>query len=341
MKYYGTPIDASEYELYDTFSESRGIYQYRRKNPKNTSNRKNFNSFYLKINKWSEWQNVGEMLGKIIAEKIGFKSCDTALYKSPRSFTSYYDTGVISYIEKSESDIVYSVENLIKKYREKQNIITQKDWYADIDTIFGAIFMRMQEKNRPYQEYLDFKQDFINMMIFDIKFLNPDRDFYNWLIREDNKTGKIDLYPMFDNAAILGFEEFTIQKYKGQEEYYKKQIEKFDVEKGRIAVTVPKEATKHLKEEQDSDYKTFLRYLLEKYPIETKKALAQTEKFTVKELKESLQEISIGDIEEHFEEIDIPRQEFAIDLFLQREKGMREVIKEYKENQRKKTEEQK
>ena len=44
------------------------------------------------------------------------------------------------------------------------------------------------------------------MSIYDLKYMNPDRRLNNWFIRKNKKTGQLDLYPMFDNEMILGFD---------------------------------------------------------------------------------------------------------------------------------------
>ena len=65
----------------------------------------------------------------------------------------------------------------------------------------------MYQFKRPYSEFIDFKQDFIDMVVYDIKLLNPDRGLENWFIRQNKSTKAIDLYPMFDNEMILGFDD--------------------------------------------------------------------------------------------------------------------------------------
>ena len=46
----------------------------------------------------------------------------------------------------------------------------------------------MYQFKRPYSEFIDFKQDFIDMVVYDIKLLNPDRGLENWFIRQNKST---------------------------------------------------------------------------------------------------------------------------------------------------------
>lgn len=338
MKYKGRSLDSKEYFLADIYNESRGIYEYRRKEPKNESSRKNHNGLFLKTNKWSDTLHIGELVGCLIAQKIGFKACDVELFRKHR-VRNLYDIGAMSYIELSKDDSTIAAENYIRKYKKLNNIPYPASRTVDIDTIFGAIFGLMQTEHRPYQEYLNFKQDFINMIIFDIKLLNADRILENWLIRKNRTTGEIDLYPMFDNSAILGFEREVPPKIEGREEEYEKAIEAYSEEERPISITSPK---KRNKENEAENYREVLRYLLQKYPTETKKALIQAEQFTVKDLEEILDEIDPGNSSgETPIEIEPQRKQFAIDAYLIREKGIKEVIQEFQIAQKKKTEEQK
>ncbi|MGN1330090.1 MAG: hypothetical protein ACI4VN_01970 [Clostridia bacterium] len=337
MKYKGRTLDSKEYFLADIYNESRGIYEYRRKEPQNETSRKNHNGLFLKISKWSNTLHIGELVGCLIAQKIGFKTCDVELFRQHR-IRNLYDIGAISYIELAKDDTIITAESQITRHKKLNNMPYPISQTVDIDTIFDAIFRLMQTEHRPYQEYLKFKQDFINMIIFDIKVLNSDRTLENWLIRKNKTTGEIDLYPMFDNSAILGFEENVPPETEGEEEY-EKIVKDYNEKEKTIAITTPK---KRNTENQAESYREVLMYLLQKYPIETKKAIIQSEKFTVKDLKEILDEIDPGNNEgEAPIEIETSRKQFAIDLYLSREKGIKEIIQEFQIAQKKKTEDQK
>lgn len=259
--------------------------------------------------------HIGELLGAIIAKKAGFKACEVELYKVPLSKPGKFDIGVISYVKKSENDSIYWSKSIINNYIKKQEIKNQRDWIHDIDTILNAMFgYFMSEKRRPYQEYLDFKQDFINMIIYDLKFMNPDRDETNWLLRENKETGEIDLYPLFDNAEILAFG----RNLKNSQAFSEPEIEKIDEE--YVVTTITPEDNQ--KGKQESHYKEMLEYLLKKYPIQTAEALEKANKFTINDLEKFLDEV---------EEMTPERKEFTEKLFIKRDKEINKIYENHLE----------
>lgn len=260
--------------------------------------------------------HIGELLGSIIARKIGFKVCEVELYKAPLSKPGKYDIGAISYVKKSKNDSIYWSKSIINGYIKKQGIKNQRDWVHDIDTILNSMFgYFITEKHRPYQEYLDFKQDFINMIIYDLKFMNPDRDETNWMLRENNETGEIDIYPLFDNSEILAFGK-NLNK---NQTFSESEIEKIDEE--YVVATITPEDNK--KGEQDSHYKDMLEHLLKKYPIQTTKSLEKVNKFTINDLQEFLDEV---------EEMTPERKELTTKLFIKRDTEINNIHKKYLEN---------
>lgn len=260
--------------------------------------------------------HIGELLGTIIAKKIGIKACKTELYKMPLSRPGKFDVGVISYVEKSKNDSIYTATSIINEYIKKQEIKGQRTWIHDIDTILDAMFWHItQKKHRPYQEYVDFKQDYINMLVYDLKFTNPDRDEENWMLIENKKTGEIGLYPLFDNASILGFGK----NINTNQTFSEDEITKINDE--YVVTTITPEDNK--KERQDSHYKDMLEYLLKKYPVQTTKALEKVNKFTIVDLKEFLEEV---------EEMTPERKELTEKLFIKREEEINKIYKKYLEN---------
>jgi len=184
---------------------------------------------------------------------------------------------------------------------------------TDIDTIMDSIFGYMNRNGRPYQEFLDFKQDFINMAIYDLKYMNPDRRLNNWFIRKNKKTGQLDLYPMFDNEMILGFDN-DLNDGKLSEET----LEKEDL-KRKSAILLPKD---FVEQKSTSDYREFMEYLLKKYPVQTTKALEQVSNVTAEDLEEILN--SIEDVREE-------RTKSAVQLFNKREEELNKIYEKHKE----------
>ena len=311
MKYTGKEIDTSMYKEIDIFSRERGIYEYSAKNPINEESRDNHNSFFLKRTVWGECTHIGEVLGSIIAKKIGLRVCDAELYKRPLLKKNVFDWGAISYVNKSKYDVLLNPILIIQEYLKNKGEKTIETPFCDIDTILDSVFFKMNSKRRPYQEFLEFKQDFISMLVFDLKFLNADRDLSNWLMRADKRSGQIDLYPMFDNAAIVGF-DYEMEDIRG------KSIENMDKEH-TSGILIPE----LFRERNSSDYKEMLKYILKKYPVQTKNALEKVKTFTVKDLEEVLNEI---------EGVTQERKELAIELFKKREIEIDKIYMQYKTN---------
>lgn len=294
-----------------------GLFEYQAVNPKDLSNRKNKNHFFFKRTIWIDDAHLGEMLAWIVANKVGFEACDVELYKKQFLFNSKFDRGILSYVEKSENDNFINPYFLIKNYLKSINSNSKFErGIYDIDTILNSIFQECLKNNRPYQEFLDIKQDLINMIVFDFKFLNTDRTIDNWMLRRDTKTGVIDLYPMFDNEGVLGFD---INLEKGQT-FSREQIENFNRER-RIAVISPSDVGK---DENKVKYEEILRYLLKMYPEQTKNALEAVSKFRVSDLEQALDEI---------EDISEERKKLALGLFIARSRDINRIYEEKTKNE--------
>ena len=311
MKYIGKTIDLKKYTLYDEIR--KGLYEYRARNPELLNDRKNHNRFYFKRTIWTEDTHISEFLGFLLGKKNGIKVCECELYKAPLLLNNKFDYGVISYEKTCQDDILISPGLIIKDFLEKQN--SDKEIYngTDIDTIMDSIFGYMNRNGRPYQEFLDFKQDFINMAIYDLKYMNLDRRLNNWFIRKNKKTGQLDLYPMFDNEMILGFDN-DLNDGKLSEET----LEKEDL-KRKSAILLPKD---FVEQKSTSDYREFMEYLLKKYPVQTTKALEQVSNVTAEDLEEILN--SIEDVREE-------RTKSAVQLFNKREEELNKIYEKHKE----------
>lgn len=315
MKYVGKPLNLEKYVKVDDYSREKGIYEFEARNPENELSRKNHNSFFLKLSKWDEEQHIAEMLGFLIAKKVGFKVCDVEMLKSQREKSSYYDTGAISYVEKSKNDRLMLPRTMIENYRKSINSNPEAYWIYNIADVINSAFKRVKDNNRPYEEFLNFKQDFINMMVYDIKFINADRVADNWMLREDTKTGEFDMYPMFDNASILGFANREMPHVE-DEKRYKEEIK--DLEQKRQCAIITPNSEKEC--EIEEEYHSMLKYMLNNYPEQTKKAINAVNTFTREDLEELLNEI---------EDVTPERKKITLDVFDIRDKGFREFCREY------------
>lgn len=319
MKYEGKPIDIAKYKQVDIYSSSKGIYEYFARIPQNEEKRNNHNNFFLKLSKWSKDQHIGEKLAEIFAKEIGFNVCDVDLYKATRPHTEYLDYGAISYVDKSKYDQISLPQTMIEEYREYVGEHPEAKWVYNAEAVINAAFKKFTDAKRPYSEFIKFKQDFINMLVFDIKFTNADRGGDNWMIIENSITGEIELYPMFDNAASLGFEEDNVPN-ESDEAKYQEIIDEYD--KSRKCSIITPESEKEC--EVEEEYDSLLRFLLKKYPTQTKNALEAVFKIDRKFVEETLEEI---------EGVSEQRKKFTLAVFSKRDERVREIWQEYnKEN---------
>lgn len=313
MKYTGKQIDTEKYTLCDEWK--KGIYEYIARNPENIHDRDNHNNFFFKRTIWKEDIHIGEFLASIIGKKCGFKICDCELYKAQLSKKDSFDVGILSYVNKSVDDILVNPNSIIREFFKLQGLDGEEAYRADIDKIMNAMFAYITKNERPYQEFLNFKQDFIDMVVFDMKYLNPDRVQTNWMMRKNKQSGEIDLYPMFDNEMILGFDEDIPKK-----DFLDKEIELINKSKFS-SITTPKDFQNG---NRFSDYRDFMKYLLNKYPIQTQKAIEKTKKFSSEELKYVLEEI---------DGITELRKLQVIKLFEKREEKINEICNQYEKGQ--------
>ena len=198
-----TDKDLTEYAIVDELA--KGIFEYKLisviRNKKAHYRREDKAGFVHKRCILEPDIHLGEKAGQMIANKVGMRCCKIDLYRQPVPEFGRVDLASISYIDLGYDDRLIS--NGVREYARKNNI--DNVYLPDIDLIFAAMKEVYRRENRPYEEYQEFMQDFIDMMMYDIKFGNTDRLTTNWFVRKNLTTGKIDLYPLFDNEGILGF----------------------------------------------------------------------------------------------------------------------------------------
>ena len=107
----------------------------------------------LKTNQVRTEQHLAEMLGFLIAKKVGFKVCEAEMLKSQRVGTPYFDTGVLSYVEKNKNDVIMLPTEMINEYRKSIDSKPEADWIYNIDEVINAAFKRVTDRHRPYEEF--------------------------------------------------------------------------------------------------------------------------------------------------------------------------------------------
>ena len=293
-------IDITKYK--EVFEHKVGSYEYNLRNMPDTYTRDDKVKFQYKRCIFEPDIHYGEMTAFKIAEKLGIPCCKAELLKRPYlRKPNLFETGVMSYFSLSSEDELLSPEILISRYCKEKGI--NNDYMADIDTIFEAISQIFLREKRPLSEFLKFKKDFIVMLMFDLKFGNYDRGLNNWILRKNKKTGELDLYPMFDNEAILGFADEVLDEmsYSSIYNFNQERISKVTIARDR-------------ERREYTNFEDMFRYLLERYPIETKHAKNILDRFTGNDLSEILN--NLPDISDE-------RKKFA-----QRNYGFRNLILE-------------
>lgn len=226
----------------DTGRQNQGVYRNKRDGiwkPNLGIRRKDF-----KATKHSAAM-YGEYIASLLCKKIGFQACDVEMLKRnielpySKSRRTVEVPGVISYIDldvskgeqliqaisllawyKSEHNDEYiKIMNQSKEDSEKLEYcfsINNSSNNNNIELIIPAFEAYLREKGNASEEQIaKMRQDLINMVVFDCRFGNPDRNDENYGLKV-SKYG-VSLYPLFDNERILGFAEAVedIEKYSG------------------------------------------------------------------------------------------------------------------------------
>ena len=299
-------IDYSKYE--PVYEYPIGRIEYNLINMPEEYSRNSRTKFEYKRCIYELDMHLGEMTGYKITEKIGIPCCEVELFSRP--YTNRPDlseVGAISYFYSGSNDVVLTSSGIITRHAKKNKI--EDDYMPDINMIFAAVYERFKEDGRPISEFLKFKKDFIMMTVFDLRFGNFDRGLNNWYILQDKVTGRLDLYPMFDNEAILGFTDDI-----PEDTTYASIAEFNNVRRSRV--TTPKDRSNR----NFSDFRELYRYLLEHYPIETVHATKEINKFKAGDLDEILDNLP-GISEE--------RKRFAKRNYMYRQMTMEKLYMDY------------
>lgn len=132
-----------------------------------------------------------------------------------------------------------------------------------------------------------------------VSFSKSDKLITSKSIIHDIETKETDLYPMFDNEMILGFNTEISDKIINT---FENQLKSEDTER-TSAILTPNAMMKH---QNNVDYKELFDFLLKKYSVQTKNSLNKFHNFSSNDLLEILN--SIPDLSEN-------RKRFAIHLF--------------------------
>lgn len=192
------------------------------------------------------FNHFGEYFGYLLADKSGVQACPVRLitvhdFKNKYSTTKHLYTacGSKRLLKLSQSMILGEsiVSAFMHKHANKYNEIISKiecspelrsymqvEKEDNIDVIILSIitqtidFERQAEMRSTEEIESDVKENLKNafdMVVYDCLFGNDDRHSQNWAMCSDLETGRIQMYPLYDNERVLGLSkpEAEIKRY--------------------------------------------------------------------------------------------------------------------------------
>lgn len=277
----------------------------------------------------------GEFIAYLLQKKVGFPACDVDILRRnialpfSKSGRKVEVNGCISYSDlKKDEDLVQAINVLawykMEHYDEYVKImnplgleIAPNDRLLDINNeqnnnnmelIVPAFEAYARElAGATDEEVSKLRQDLINMVVFDCKFGNTDRNDENYGLAV-SKDG-VRLYPSFDNEYILGMSEAV------------EDIERYSA--ARLQEHIDKDLTSRMgvsSQVSKLGYQAMLTFLFTTYPEETKKAYEDVTK-----IKES----DLVTIMEECEGLDEFHKDYALRIFRSRNRGFKYVKEEY------------
>lgn len=291
-------LDEDEYELDDYYNDK---YFYRRKQMQNTTSRNNRNRMVYKNNLTELPVDVAEAIASAIGKKTIENVCDCELTKKKRIGVNKFDHGVVSYYYYSDNDKLIHPSEFIKEYLNWNGMSTEcvDKKCVSIDICIKSIFYYLKVVlQRPYKECQKVRQQFIDMIMFDCRYGNYDRNIDNWMLYQNKDNGEVELYPAFDNECFLGFDEY-LSKFQVPENIAK-DLSKTELSKLEKQLVLDYNATLKMKEiipedekKSYSNYEDIVKYLLSNYPEHTLEAYKKLNRFSYYDLVALLDEMPI------------------------------------------------
>ncbi len=274
--------------------------------------------------------HYGEYISSIILKQLGKNACKVDLgianIYHPYNGKQMDLEGCLSHFQLSAEEIMHPANVIIegfkeaspKKYRElsKRGKSDSTENFTNIELVLEAFEHRFKTAGQPGKIPNARKQIF-DMCAFDLIYANRDRHDENFGIRINQYTNDVDVYPLFDNEQILGFQEDKkdVIRYLSDE----KAFQKYKESTLTSCIGIPGKIQKIKPTE-------LLEYLLEKYPNEILSSIQEIRQYKLSDLEE-LMDACDGLSEEH--------KQFAKKIYLDRERDLNEVIDQYKNKKEK------
>lgn len=213
------------------------FWYYSMKNPNDMIlvKRQSFLSTKKNVPKSPTFNHFGEYMGYKIAEQIDIKACPVdlgTLYdtKNRYSKTMIFYTVCASH-KLIEIGAVFSFgENIICEFLntdtiESHTVLKKIDSLyhsnsyipSDLENNVDVIIAALSWKTRKYEHNMgkrtedEIEQDvrdnvrtIIYMILYDCIFGNYDRHSQNWAVQMSKESGKLTVYPLYDNEAVFG-----------------------------------------------------------------------------------------------------------------------------------------
>lgn len=268
-----------------------------------------------KIAKSKMFNHFGEYFGYLLGKKAGVDVCPVELVtvhdtKNKYSKTRYLYPACASYNVKSQEEEIYPGDFIVSKFRmhnpeevdrilgekifdgsnlKKGNILTNS--YEDnLEVILASIAWETMQYEKSFGIRTDeeIKEDIANnlrkvfeMLVYDCLFGNSDRHSANWAMAYNSNTGRVTMYPNYDNEAVLGLRKTeyeikqAIQSDEAMNDFSENELySRMGIAPIHSGVT----------------YKNMLEYIVKKYPA-----------FAIPSINKITSAVSVEDIEELYD----------------------------------------
>ncbi len=283
-----------------------------------------YNSKYKKNKQYAN--HYAEYIAYLILKQLGKKVCKAELgeieIRNRYSNKPVEVQGVVTRYEIAKNESIKEIKRIVEEYKRenpeeyKEMTVKGKTKYEKNYTNIEIILKSLEylyTKNGQKDKIPGMRKEFFDMCIFDLMFANRDRADDNFGVKVNQDTNEIEYYALYDNEQILGMQEEKkdIVRYMSNEKEYKRFKEKYLTS----FIGVPEEVQRTTPEK-------LLRHMLENYYEETIDSLEDIGRYKFSDLEEVL---------EVCPELSKEHKLFAKKIFIERQKEISKVLKEYEQ----------
>lgn len=206
------------------------------------------------------WEDITELVAAQIASILGLRSMDVEIVTR----NSRRGCLLRNFVDELNPKANEEGGALLEVYEEYQELLNTSLTGNDlIDSGFKVLQLL------PY--WKDIKQDYIDMLFFDILIGNQDRHPFNWMILFISEQ-EVKFSPIYDNGASLGFrfENIKLREMLTNEAKLNKYFKNTKTKAGIF-------------EKKQVKAKVLMKYLLKKYPTESEKVIKRIRDFDLEQ----------------------------------------------------------